>query len=155
MLTELALKVPGFGKIDTPIDVPTGGLTRANDILTTGVQFAFVIGAVIALFLLVWSGIQWITSSGEKEKLAAARKRITYTIVGLFIVVFSVFFVNLILLFFSSQYLGQSNVDKPTNQNTGCGKTLQKPCEPTSSDKDGCSSPLDIVIRGKCVTPGG
>ncbi len=111
MKNLLSLTLPGMEgtPIEIPEGVPVGGLSTANDIFATGVQTAFVIAIILALFLMVWSGIQWMTSSGEKEKIAAARKRITFTLIGLLVMVLSVFFVNIILMFFDMQYFGQSN----------------------------------------------
>ncbi len=107
----LTLTLPGMSgtPIQVPEDVPVGGLSKANDIFGTGVQTAFIVAIFIALFLMVWSGIQWMTSGGEKEKIVAARKRITYTVIGLLVMVLSVFFVSMIQKFFNLQYFSQSN----------------------------------------------
>jgi len=48
---------------------------------------AVIIVAAIASFLyMVYGGIQWVTSGGEKDKLNEARNKITQAIVGLAIV---------------------------------------------------------------------
>ena len=54
------------------------------------VGLAFVIGAVIFVFMLITGGVQWIASGGDKTSLEGARGRITNAIVGI-IILLSVF----------------------------------------------------------------
>lgn len=44
----------------------------------------FVIGVVGAI-IIIWAGIQYMTSEGEPEKTKKAQATITYTIIGLII----------------------------------------------------------------------
>ena len=47
-------------------------------------------GAGIAFLLyLLWGGLDWILSGGEKEKIEKARLKITHAVIGLIIVVIS------------------------------------------------------------------
>lgn len=55
-----------------------------------------IIAVVIGLIMLLWAGIEWILSSGDKAKIEKARGRITYTIIGLVVVFLAIFIVNLI-----------------------------------------------------------
>ena len=48
---------------------------------------AITIAAIVAFVFLIWGGIQWITSGGDKTGLENARNRITNAIIGLVIVV--------------------------------------------------------------------
>lgn len=43
------------------------------------------IAAIAVLILLVWAGIEWITSGGEKSKLESARNKITNAILGMIV----------------------------------------------------------------------
>lgn len=45
-----------------------------------------IVGAIIAFVYLIWGGLQWITSGGDKAGLETARGRITNAIIGLIIV---------------------------------------------------------------------
>lgn len=67
-------KIPGID------DFPTLGnfLTRILDV-------AFYLAVFLAFYWLVWGAFQYITAGGNKEKLAQARARITWAIVGLLI----------------------------------------------------------------------
>lgn len=60
---------------------------------------------IIAFFMLIWGGIQWIVSGGDKEGTEKARKRITGALVGLAIV-FSAY----ALLFLVSGIFGVNNI---------------------------------------------
>jgi len=48
---------------------------------TTG--FILIIASIISFAYLVWGGIQWIMSEGDKTKYEAARNKITFSIIGL------------------------------------------------------------------------
>lgn len=61
------------------------------------VTIAFIIAVLVALFFLIWGGIKWITSGGDKGGVEAARNQIIAAIVGLIIVFLSFFILNLVL----------------------------------------------------------
>lgn len=44
------------------------------------------VSAAIFVIMIVLGGAQWIASGGNKDKIAAARQRITHAVIGLFIV---------------------------------------------------------------------
>lgn len=63
-----------------------------------------LIGAVLlALFYLVWGGIRWITSGGDKGKVEEARKHIVAAIVGLIVAFLAFFVIQTVLAFFGLQ----------------------------------------------------
>lgn len=99
MLTELVLKTPGFDKLDVPKEIPTGGIKTGSNIIATFIGVAFVVAIIVCLFFIIWGAINWITSSGDKQKLASARNRIMYAIIGLLLVLFSVLIANLFIGF--------------------------------------------------------
>lgn len=61
------------------------------------ITIAFVIAVVIALGFLVYGGIKWITSGGDKTAVEGARNTIVAAIVGLVVVFLSYFILNIIL----------------------------------------------------------
>lgn len=76
-----------FGKIIPPSfvqNIGTGeqGISR---IITTIINIIYTIAAIAFIFMIIWSAWQWITSGGEKDKVAAARQRFTYAIIGVVI----------------------------------------------------------------------
>ena len=56
----------------------------------------YIVGAFIFLAMLVYGAFTFLTSGGDAEKVAKARKTITYTVIGLLVVVTAVLIVNLI-----------------------------------------------------------
>lgn len=79
-------------------------------IVGAAVAFILVIAALISLFFLIWGGISWITSGGDKAKVESARGRIIAAIVGLVIAFLAFFILSLVLSFFG---LSLSNLTLP------------------------------------------
>ncbi|MBP7875373.1 hypothetical protein KA012_00060 [Candidatus Woesebacteria bacterium] len=50
-------------------------------------NIVLTIGVVAVLLYLIWGGLEWITSGGDKGKTEGARNKITAAIVGLIILV--------------------------------------------------------------------
>lgn len=68
------------------IQEPAAGVKDIGKLLSAGIQVAMVIAAILTFAFLVWGGIQWILSGGDKTQTQAARDRITMALVGLGIV---------------------------------------------------------------------
>ena len=64
------------------------------------VTFILVVAVLIALFFLIWGGIRWITSGGDKAKVESARGTIIAAIVGLVIAFLAFFILSVALSFF-------------------------------------------------------
>lgn len=56
-----------------------------GEMISKGINAVLIVGAMIALFYLLWAGINWIQSEGDKEKLATAKRKMTNAIIGLII----------------------------------------------------------------------
>lgn len=72
-----------------------------GNLVGTLIQLAFVLAVVIALAFLIWGGIQWILSGGDKGKVEGARGTIVAALVGLVLVFLSYFILNILLNFFT------------------------------------------------------
>lgn len=70
-----------------------------------------IIAAVISLFFLIWGGIKWILSGGDKAKVTEARGTIVAALVGLIITFLAYFILSIVLGFFG---LSVSNLQLPT-----------------------------------------
>lgn len=57
---------------------------------------AFFFAGTTAVYFIVIAGIKFITSQGDKVKVAQARATMTFAIIGLVIIVFSFFIMRLI-----------------------------------------------------------
>src|SRR4051794_17721618 len=85
----LAIKLPGGYQVDAPTGVPT---YHVNTVLQNSVGIFIGLAVIVTIIMIIWSGIQWITSAGDKQRIDAAKTRITITIIGL-IIIFSAFFI--------------------------------------------------------------
>jgi amino acid transporter len=75
--------VPGY-TVQGPPSVPTGNTITSN-LLPAVVALLFGVAVFLAFIFLIFAGIQWITSEGDKQKIAAARRRIIFTVVGIIV----------------------------------------------------------------------
>ena len=64
------------------------------------ITILFIIATIAALFFLIFGGIRWITSGGDKAKLEESRNIIVAAVIGLVLTFLSYFILNLILRFF-------------------------------------------------------
>lgn len=64
------------------------------------ITLALVLAALIAFAFLIYGGIVWITSAGDKAKTEQARNTITAALVGLLIVFAAWAIINLLEMFF-------------------------------------------------------
>lgn len=105
-MNKLVLKLPDGTSIKSVDGLPTSESTSLSSLIQLVVTFMFIGASILALFFLIWGGIQWIVSGGDKTAVEAARKRVTYSLLGLIVVFFSYFIVNLIGNFFGVKLLG-------------------------------------------------
>ncbi len=99
MLEKLALSVPGSGELQAPGVVPQGGLQDGGagaTALANGLTIFLIAAAVLCLFFLLFGGIKWIMSDGDKSKIDSARKTIIFAIVGLLLAFLSFFIINVV-----------------------------------------------------------
>lgn len=69
------------------------------------VNFLVIFSGVVAVFLVVWAGYKFVMSEGDPEKIASARKTLTYAIFGFLFVLGSFFLLNLIAQFTGVQQI--------------------------------------------------
>ena len=88
-----------FGTI-TPPDALKGlvgkdlsGTAGLSAFLSNLIALFFSIAAIVLIFMLLWGGFDWLTSEGDKEKVASARNKIMNALIGLllFTVAFAIF----------------------------------------------------------------
>ena len=97
-MKELAFSVPGT---NGPIPIEgVSGMPTSSDVVGSLVQWGLTIllvtAAFVALAFVMWGGISWIMSGGEKEKIEEARKKIVFALIGLILVFLSFFVINTI-----------------------------------------------------------
>ncbi len=100
-MNKLSFTIPGGQQIEAPDGVSdklNGGFdTSGAALIQLGLSWLFLISALLALIFLIFSGIQWITSQGDPNKIAAAKSRLLYSIIGLIVVAISFFVVRAVL----------------------------------------------------------
>lgn len=74
-----------FGEVVPPEPVITLGRGNVgiSKFLNQIILIIFTLAAVIFLFMLVFSALQWLTSGGDKEKIEKAKGRLTNAIIGI------------------------------------------------------------------------
>lgn len=99
---------------DIDISPPEGWGNLANitlpGIVSTFIKLILVVAAIIAFVFLVFGGIKWITSGGDKEATAGAQKTITAALIGLLIVFAAWAIIRLLETFFNMQILSALNI---------------------------------------------
>lgn len=110
------LALPAFAQITTPASVDpcvspegiaktlcalggSGGSNVAKTIQNI-VVFFIILAVIIALIYLLYGGIKWITSGGQKDQVEAARNHIVAAIIGLIVVFLAIFIVSIVLAAF-------------------------------------------------------
>ncbi len=81
------------------LKAPGGSLaadTKIETIPQVIVNYLFLIAAFLAVAYLMYGGIKWITSRGDKIQVEAARKHIVAAVIGLLIVAGSFFALNVV-----------------------------------------------------------
>jgi len=79
-----------IGTINPPVDDPLykGPVEEGlGKLIGTGVQLFLFISGLFALVYLLWGALDWISSAGEKEKIAKAQNKIQSAAIGLVLVV--------------------------------------------------------------------
>jgi len=72
--------VPGTASLD-----PANHASGFGPLVGSIMSFIMLIAALLVFFYLIWGGIEWITSAGDKSKLEKARQRITGAVTGIIV----------------------------------------------------------------------
>ena len=82
----------------------TGFAANIGSVISSILSFVMALAALIVFMYLIWGGIQWITSGGDKTKTEDARNKITAAVVGLIVLAasYAILQIGLRLLGFSS-----------------------------------------------------
>jgi len=78
-----------IGKITPPesIGVLAGDPTIAlSKLFEVGIRLFIIVSGIALMIYLLWGAYDWITSGGEKEKIAKAQAKITNAVIGMILV---------------------------------------------------------------------
>ena len=80
--------IPGIKAVGNPNATP-------GNLVSNVILILYAVGGMAVLLFIVWGAFDWITSGGDKEKVAGARKKITNSLIGLAILSLAAFIVSL------------------------------------------------------------
>jgi len=108
--TYLTIALPAFAQTKVnPCDFTTTGggsnfsalckldSTKIGSVISSVVTIVLIAAAIIALFFLIYGGIRWITSGGDKAKVESARNTIIAAIIGLIVSLLAFFIITIVL----------------------------------------------------------
>lgn len=92
----------GFG----PLGNPTGtGAITLTKLVSTSIGVLSLIAFIWFVYNFIIGAIGIISSGGDKQKLESARNKITYSIIGVVVVIASLFVIDLIGVVFGIPFL--------------------------------------------------
>jgi hypothetical protein len=102
----------GYSKKHEPNDIetikiPEGFATDIGEFINRMLRMVLVISALLVFAQLIWGGLEWITSGGDKGKTESARNKITAAVIGLIIVASSFAILQLSLNFLGYQSINE------------------------------------------------
>ena len=108
--------------VQIPLEAPAGsvGTIDIQSIPPFVVTLLFVAGIIIAISFLVFGGIKWVTSGGDKAKVEAARGHIIAAIVGLVIIAAAFFILNIVFTLLTGKTFNLGNLCIPSLNNPHC-----------------------------------
>ena len=104
-----------FGDISPPAAMNVGGgdpVQGLGKFIGFGIQMFILVAGLFMLVYLLWGAFDWISSSGEKEKITKAQNKITNALIGILLV----FVVLTVFNLLAGNILGIIVVD-PNNPN--------------------------------------
>ena len=102
--------------IDVQIPTPRSGvriITNLGSFISSIVALILIVSALAAFIYLVWGGLRWITSGGDKAAVDAARNQIQAALLGLFIVFAAWAFMIVLEQFFGVSVLQGISIPTP------------------------------------------
>jgi len=96
-------------------NLPTSnsGSTVLQIFLTNGMTFAFGLGILVLLVMLLIGAYEYITAGGDKEGLAKSSKRMTQAVIGL-VLLFSIYLIAYIVGYLFGINVLQVNIPQLT-----------------------------------------
>ncbi len=121
-----------FGKIEAPSPIQPltkdGGAAGISMFLSNVVTLIYITASIVFVFMVLISAFQWITSAGDKEKVAAARNRLTFAIIGIVILALAFVIIRLVGQVTGFEFfVGQNNIG-PRYQTQNCNQITDPGC---------------------------
>lgn len=117
-LSSLALTAPVFATetqsvLQCPSSGPFQGLCSKvlSQVVAGFINLIFVVAILIALIWLIYGGVKWMVSGGDKSAVEEARNHVISALIGLVIVFVAFFIINFLAQFLTGQ--GLQNLTVP------------------------------------------
>lgn len=83
-------------RIDQTSVNPIAKFNSIGSILNLLLPTIMIVASLLFLAILLYGAFSYVTSSGEQDKVQKARKTITYSVLGLVLILFSYLIVSLV-----------------------------------------------------------
>ena len=103
LLPQVSFAIQGPGNV--PIAKSINNLEEVFDFLKVIVQWFLVFGLLLAVAMIIWGGIKYVTAGGNSEKAGDGAKIVGYALLGVAVMVLAWALVNIV-----ASFLGVSNV---------------------------------------------
>ena len=78
-----------FGTIAPPItSIPVDPQDAVAGLIGLGIKLFMFTAGILMLLYLMWGALDWVISSGDKEKLAKAQQKIMNAVIGIVVLIF-------------------------------------------------------------------
>lgn len=106
----IALTIGGQGSPQYNIGLPSqigsiAGLHLQN-IVSFAILLLLSVAILLSFFFMLFGGLKWIISQGDKKQVEEAQKTITFSIIGLVITLLSFFILNILGYLFQVPLIG-------------------------------------------------
>ena len=75
-------------------------ITDIGKLISTGISVVIIVSGILVFVFLVWGGVEWLTSGGDKTKIENARSKLTNALIGVAIIAAAYAVWTLALTFF-------------------------------------------------------
>jgi hypothetical protein len=94
-----------------------GSNVKVQDVTQLITQWIFYLAIFLAVVYLMFGGIRWITSRGDKQGVEAARKHIISAVIGLVVVLGTFFILNIVFTILGTENPLNKGFEPPTLKN--------------------------------------
>ncbi len=119
----LMLASQAFAQISVTIAPPLGSVpdtVKVENLPGFIIQLLFIVGVIAAIAYLIYGGIRWVMSGGDKAGVESARNHIVAAIVGLIIIAAAYFIINLVFTLLTGDKFDLNHICIPTLANPRC-----------------------------------
>lgn len=86
------------------------GVDNIGPFIQNIITFLFVIAVIVATFFLIYGGIKWISSGGDKSAVEGARNIIIAAVVGLVVTFATYLILNIVMSVFGLNDVGEFKI---------------------------------------------